>query len=79
MQLVFRDDGPGIAEEDLANVWAPYYQSERSFTGNVPGVGLGLARIASMVWSVGGRCHLCNGNPGLAAELTLSSGGQPRR
>jgi len=68
-----RDDGRNLSPEQLAQMWTPYYQGEKYFTGEVPGMGLGLSVVASIVWSVGGTCRARNreDRPGIVVELTL--------
>jgi signal transduction histidine kinase len=67
------DDGVHLSPEQLAQVWTPYYQGEKQFTGEVPGMGLGLTMVANLVWSVGGTCKLYNlaSGPGIVVDLTL--------
>lgn len=67
------DNGLNLSPEQLAQVWLPYYQAEKSFTGEVAGMGLGLAMVASLVWSAGGSCRMYNrsGGPGVVVELAL--------
>ncbi len=67
------DDGANLTPEQLAHVWTPYYQAERYFTGEVPGMGLGLSIVSSLVWEVNGTCRMYNrtGGPGVVVELTL--------
>jgi two-component system cell cycle response regulator len=67
------DDGAWLAPEQLARVWLPYYQGERYFTGQVPGMGLGLAMVASIIWRAGGACEIRNRaeRPGVEVELTI--------
>ncbi len=60
VRLSISDNGQSIPNHELAKVWTPYYQSEKYFTGEVHGMGLGLAMIARLVWSSGGRCRLYN-------------------
>src|SRR6185436_16961496 len=48
------DDGPGIAAEDLPNIFKHFYRSERSVTRVQPGTGLGLALAHDMVEQHGG-------------------------
>ncbi len=72
--LQFSDDGCRLLEKELNKVWTPYYQSEKYFTGEVKGMGLGLAMIARLVWNSGGNYRLRNreDQPGVVVELTLS-------
>lgn len=67
------DDGQTLSPEQLAQAWTPYYQGERSFTGQWPGMGLGLAVVSALVLSAGGEGRLLNRQPGpgVVAELTV--------
>lgn len=73
IRLQVRDDGVTLAPDQLAHVWAPYVQGEKHFTGETPGMGLGLAMVAALVWQVKGRASLTNraDGPGVVVELTL--------
>jgi two-component system cell cycle response regulator len=68
-----RDDGMTLSPEQLAQAWTPYYQGEKYFTGEVGGMGLGLARVATIIWAVGGACRIANRDdrPGVIVELTV--------
>ena len=70
------DDGGQLAPEDLAQIWVPYYQSEKNFTGEIAGMGLGLPTVATIVWGVGGECQIFNlpETDGVAVELTIPLG-----
>jgi len=73
VMLRFADDGLTLTPSQLARVWMPYYQAEKFFTGAVTGMGLGLSMVASLVWSVGGRCNIANreGGPGVVVQIAL--------
>ena len=47
------DDGPGIADADLAHVFEPFWQSSR-VPAREAGTGLGLAIVAELVAAMGG-------------------------
>lgn len=73
LSLQVADDGMTLTPEQLAHVWTPYYQAEKLFTGEVRGMGLGLAMVASLVWENGGSCRMFNraDGPGVIVELLL--------
>jgi signal transduction histidine kinase len=67
------DDGLTLSPVQLAQVWTPYYQVEKQFTGEVTGMGLGLPMVALLVWSTGGTCRIHNREKGsgVVVELVL--------
>lgn len=73
LSLTVQDDGTTLAVEDFDKVWLPYYQSEKSFTAEVKGMGLGLAAVARMVINKGGHCDIRNrqNTSGIIVNLTL--------
>jgi DNA-binding response OmpR family regulator len=71
MRLHVRDDGRSLPPDQLARVWLPYYQGERFFTGQVPGMGLGLPMVASMLWRIGGSCRISNREPGPGIDVEI--------
>jgi len=71
--LSISDNGKNLPSEVLTQVWTPYFQNEKFFTGEVKGMGLGLPMIARLVWGCGGNCSLHNRDdqPGVTIELIL--------
>ncbi|WP_129632992.1 response regulator [Candidatus Oscillochloris fontis] len=69
------DDGVTLSPEQISAAWRPYYQGERSFTGQIDGMGLGLALVARIIYAAGGHCALSNRNdgPGIMVEISLPS------
>ncbi len=67
------DNGHGLSPEQLAQIWSPYYQGDKYATGEVKGMGLGLAMVATLVREIGGECRAFNriGESGLVIELIL--------
>ncbi|MCL4294743.1 MAG: response regulator [Anaerolineae bacterium] len=67
------DDGLTLSPEQLQQVWTPYYQGEKYFTGEAAGMGLGLPMVAATVWSAGGTCRMYNreSGSGITVELVL--------
>lgn len=72
-EIQVADDGLTLSPEQLAQVWTPYYQGEKFFTGEANGMGLGLSMVASLVWGAGGQCRMQNrdSGPGILVEITL--------
>ncbi|GEM_PF-382404 len=60
----FEDDGPGIPPESREAVWRPLYQIDSDRAGQVPGLGIGLALISDLVFSIGGHCRIERGAAG---------------
>ena len=73
VQIRVSDNGLSLSPEQLAQVWTPYYQGEKFFTGQATGMGLGLSMVASIVWSVGGECNMYNrvDESGIVVELVI--------
>ena len=73
IHLTIRDNGIHLSPNQLGKVWDPYYQAEKIFTGEVPGLGLGLSTVSNLMWSCGGKCRLVNrvDHPGVLVELII--------
>jgi signal transduction histidine kinase len=66
------DDGPGIAEAELARVTDPFFRADEARSQGSDGVGLGLAIAQAIADSHGGKLLLSNRRPrGLSAKLIL--------
>ncbi len=68
--------GPGLPPEVVAQLGRPYAQLEKSFSGEVPGMGLGLATVRVLLRSIGGDIAFANhpDTPGLVTTLHLPPG-----
>lgn len=73
VHFTFTDDGTGLPPDQLIRATKPYYQTEKGFTGQVPGMGLGLPMICAMVQKVGGGVRLRNraDKNGLVVEIKV--------
>ncbi len=80
--LQLQDNDRTLSVDQLARAWTPYYRAEKEWTGEVPGMGLGLSLVAVLVAEVGGTCRMRNrqDGPGVVVELVLpiSRRGTPR-
>lgn len=66
------DDGPGIAEADMARVFDPFVRLEASRSRETGGTGLGLSIAQSVVQGHGGRITLVNrAGGGLTVRIEL--------
>lgn len=67
------DNGKTLDAESLQKIGTPFYQAEKHFTGEIPGMGLGLSMISTMLTTLGGACRIRNveGGPGVAIELDI--------
>jgi CheY-like chemotaxis protein len=65
--------GPGLPPDVLAQLGRPFWQLEKSFSGEVPGVGLGLATARMIMRQIGGEIRFAQGEvmSGLVTTLTL--------
>lgn len=68
-RLSVKDDGSGIAEEDLHHIFKRFYRSKKD--GSRPGIGLGLSLAKSIVEGQGGILSV-NSTPGEGAVFTIS-------
>lgn len=66
------DEGPGIPEDELQNVFKPFYRLDASRNRQTGGVGLGLSVVKSIIDAHQGRIELINRlRGGLRARVTL--------
>ena len=72
VHIIVRDAGPGLPEEELEAVFAPFYRVEYARTRHTGGTGLGLAIVKSSVEACGGVVTCRNRRPhGLEVEVLL--------
>ncbi|HXN49206.1 MAG TPA: PAS domain-containing sensor histidine kinase, partial [Bryobacteraceae bacterium] len=63
-----RDTGRGIAEEDMDKVFAPF---RRAGPQDVPGEGMGLAFVRTLLHRLGGRIE-CQSQPGVGTDFSFT-------
>ena len=66
--FLVRDNGCGIAEKDMDKVFAPFRRAGRQ---DVPGEGMGLAYVQTLVRRHGGRIW-CESEPGVGTMFTFT-------
>jgi CheY-like chemotaxis protein len=60
IRVQFLDDGQSMTAEQIARAQMPYTQGEKWFTGEAPGMGLGIPTVAGLVWQSGGSFRIKN-------------------
>jgi two-component system sensor histidine kinase CpxA len=72
VHLYVRDQGPGIPEDELKQVFTPFYRVEYARSRHTGGTGLGLAIVQSSIEACGGTVSCRNRQPiGLEVEMIL--------
>ena len=69
--LRVRDDGVGMAREDLERIFEPFVQAESGMQGMRGGLGLGLALVRGIVEAHGGLVRARSEGPGRGTEMVL--------
>ena len=75
-EVIVRDDGPGLAAEDLPRAFERFYLHDRMKSDRDSGTGLGLALVKELVEKMGGRVSVAS-EPGEGAVFSLKL--QPAR
>jgi signal transduction histidine kinase len=70
LQITVTDNGIGIPSEYADRIFDKFFQIEKYFTGNVEGVGLGLAYVKKIVESFGGTIDV-RSEPGKGSTFTV--------
>jgi signal transduction histidine kinase len=65
------DDGPGLADEELEQVFQPFYRTAAARASSAPGTGLGLAVCRSIARAHGGDVTLRRSTEGFRAEVRV--------
>jgi signal transduction histidine kinase len=69
------DTGTGIAAEDRAHIFEPFYRGRSDTTAATPGSGLGLAIARGIVQAHGGQIWLGDSTSGTRIHFTLPLAG----
>lgn len=68
VEIVVRDQGPGIPPEDLPRIWDRLYRGDKSRSQR--GLGLGLSFVQAILHAHGGRAEV-GSPPGAGSTFTL--------
>lgn len=73
VQIRVTDNGQTLSIEQLQWAWLPYFQGEKDFTGELPGLGLGFPMVATLIWKAGGTIILRNrlDGPGVIIDMRI--------
>jgi signal transduction histidine kinase len=72
LQIRISDEGPGIPQDQLEKVFAPFYRVDTARSPKKSGTGLGLAVARDIIRAHGGEIRLYNREPhGLTAVISL--------
>ncbi len=66
-----RDQGPGVAENELENIFGEFYRVDTARTRESGGYGLGLAIASRIIRQHGGAIRADNSHPGLTVTVVL--------
>ena len=76
--IQFIDDGPGIPEEHLKNIFEPFYRVDRSRSKETGGYGLGLHMCKKIIEAHQGEISICN-NIERGATVTIKLPLRPKQ
>lgn len=71
VRIDLEDEGPGIALDDQARIFEPFYRGERQPPQAVRGSGIGLSIVHEYIAAHGGRVQLLPGGPGAHFRIEL--------
>lgn len=71
VRLIIGDNGPGIPSEERTKIFNKFYQIEGSFTGQIQGMGLGLALVKRVIDEHGGQVTV-DSELGKGSTFTIS-------
>ena len=75
IELVFKDDGPGVPEESLEQIFDSFYRVDDARTQSEKGSGIGLAVVKEIILGHGGKVQAEN-REGLAIIIHLPIAGE---
>ncbi len=73
LEVLVRDHGPGVPEDQIGQLAQAFYRPDSARTRSAGGVGLGLYLCRLVAQAHGGTFTVRNARPGLAVTVTLPS------
>jgi len=71
LRLIVADNGPGISEEDRAQIFLPFFKGQQKNRSVVKGSGLGLAISKEYIQNNGGTLRLLPSEQGACFEVVM--------
>jgi PAS domain S-box-containing protein len=71
VEVIVKDNGPGIAADVLPHVFEPFRQGDSPTSRSVGGLGLGLAIVGRIVEAHGGTVRVESDGPGRGSQFSL--------
>ncbi|MNC85265.1 Sensor histidine kinase TmoS [compost metagenome] len=71
LRLDVMDEGPGIAQDERARIFDPFYQGRVSGAGPVRGTGIGLSVVKEYVFAHGGSVEVPDSARGAHFRIRL--------
>jgi two-component system sensor histidine kinase GlrK len=78
VELDVADEGPGIAPEERALVFEPFYRGRNAADALVKGTGIGLSVVREYAQMHGGAAEVVDENRGAHIRVRLPLAGAPR-
>jgi len=71
VEICIHDTGQGITPEDLPHIFERFYRADKTASDDIPGTGLGLALVKSIVDAYGGQIHITSDGAGKGTTVML--------
>jgi signal transduction histidine kinase len=71
VEICIQDTGQGITPEDLPHIFERFYRADKTASDDIPGTGLGLALVKSIVDAYGGQIHITSNGAGKGTTVML--------